>query len=50
VSGRLISVTVIGTTGSKRVSGDVFRSVFNANNPAGAADLRSNLFDTKPMP
>jgi stage II sporulation protein D len=50
VSGRLISVTVIGTTGSKRVSGDVFRSVFNANNPAGAADLRSNLFDTKPIP
>jgi stage II sporulation protein D len=50
VSGRLISVTVVGTTGSKRVSGDVFRSVFNANNPAGAADLRSNLFDTKPIP
>ena len=50
VSGRLISVTVIGTAGSKRVSGDVFRSVFNANNPAGAADLRSNLFDTQPIP
>jgi SpoIID/LytB domain protein len=50
VSGRLISVTLIGSLGSKTVSGDVFRSVFNAKNPAGAADLQSTLFDTRPIP
>lgn len=50
VSGRLISVTLVGSAGSKRVSGDVFRAVFNARNPTGAADLRSNLFDTRPIP
>jgi SpoIID/LytB domain protein len=50
VSGRLISVTLTGTLGSKTVSGDIFRSVFNANNPAADPDLRSTLFDTKPIP
>jgi SpoIID/LytB domain protein len=50
VSGRLISVTLVGSAGSKRVSGDVFRAVFNARNPAGERDLRSNLFDTRPIP
>ena len=50
VSGRLISVTLTGTAGSKTVSGDVFRSVFNANNPTADPDLRSTLFDTKPIP
>ena len=38
VSGRLISVTLIGSRGTKTVSGDVFRSVFNANRPAGRPD------------
>jgi len=50
VSGRLISVTLIGSLGSKTVSGDVFRSVFNAKRPSGDPLLRSTLFDTKPVP
>jgi stage II sporulation protein D len=51
VSGRLISVTLIGANGTtKKVSGDVFRSVFNAHRPGGDATFRSNLFDLKPVP
>lgn len=50
VSGRLISVTLVGSLGTKRVSGDVFRAVFNANRPAADPELRSTLFDTKPIP
>jgi hypothetical protein len=51
VSGRLISVTLIGSTGiMKTVSGDVFRAVFNAQRPAGDPILRSNLFDLAPIP
>ena len=50
VSGRLISVTLIGSAGSKRVSGDVFRSIFNAHRPAADPMLRSTLFATAPIP
>jgi stage II sporulation protein D len=50
VSGRLIRVTLIGSLGSKTVSGNVFRSIFNARRPAGDPMLRSTLFDTKPVP
>lgn len=50
VSGRLISVRLVGTTGTKTVSGDVFRAVFNARNPVGDPDLRSTLFSTAPLP
>jgi SpoIID/LytB domain protein len=50
VSGRLISVTLIGSRGSKKVSGEVFRSVFNAGRPAGDPMLRSTLFGTAPIP
>ena len=50
VSGRLIKVTLIGSEGSKTVSGAVFRSVLNAGRPAGDPMLRSTLFDTKPVP
>lgn len=50
VSGRLISVTLIGTGGSKTVSGEVFRTVFNARRPAGSAPMRSTLVDTKAVP
>jgi stage II sporulation protein D len=50
VSGRLIRVTLIGSLGSKTVSGEVFRSIFNAHRPAGDPMLRSTLFDTKPVP
>jgi stage II sporulation protein D len=50
VSGRLISVTLIGSGGTKTVSGAVFRTVFNDNRPAGDPSMRSTLFDLKPVP
>jgi peptidoglycan hydrolase-like amidase len=50
VSGRLISVTLIGSRGTKTVSGDVFRAVFNVNRPAGDPQMRSTLYDFKPVP
>jgi stage II sporulation protein D len=50
VSGRLISVTLVGTTGTRTVSGNVFRAVFNAHRPASDPELRSTLFATKPIP
>jgi len=50
VSGRLISVTLVGDLGSKTVSGDVFRAVFNAGKPAADPLLRDTLFDTAPIP
>jgi SpoIID/LytB domain protein len=50
VSGRLISVTLVGTTATKKVSADVFRSVFNASRPSADPSLRSTLFDLKPIP
>ena len=42
VSGRVISVTLVGSLGTKTVSGDVFRAVFNAHKPAADPSLRSN--------
>jgi len=50
VSGRLISVTVVGSLGSKTVSGNVFCAVFNAGRPAIDPPLRGTLFDIKPIP
>ena len=51
VSGRLISVTLIGADGTtKKVSGGVFRSIFNDHRPSGDAMLRSTLFDLEPIP
>jgi hypothetical protein len=50
VSGRLISVTLIGATGTRKVSGDVFRIVFNAARPVADPMLRSTLFATAPIP
>jgi SpoIID/LytB domain protein len=50
VSGRLVSVRLIGASGSKTVSGNVFRSIFNAARPAGDPMLRSTLFDVAPIP
>jgi stage II sporulation protein D len=51
VSGRLISVTLIGANGTtKKVSGDVFRSIFNAHRPSADPMMRSSLFDLKPVP
>jgi SpoIID/LytB domain protein len=50
VSGRLISVTLYGSAGSRKVSGDVFRSVFNASKPTADRQLRSTLFALAPIP
>jgi len=50
VSGRLVSVTLIGSLGTKKVSGGVFRAVFNANRPASDPSMRSTLFDLQPVP
>jgi SpoIID/LytB domain protein len=50
VSGRLYQVVLYGSAGSKTVSADTFRSVYNTWKPASAAILRSNLFGTNPLP
>ena len=51
VSGRLVSVILIGADGStKTVSGDVFISVFNAHRPSADAPMRDSLFDLSPIP
>ena len=50
MSGRLISVTLIGSAGTKKVSGDVFRSVFNAKRPSADPMMRSTLVATAPIP
>lgn len=49
VSGRLYRVTLSGTLGTKAVSGDVFRAVFNRWTPVADPPLRSNLFDLVPV-
>jgi SpoIID/LytB domain protein len=51
VSGRLVSVTLIGLDGTtKKVSGSVFTSVFNAHRPSADRMMRSTLFDLEPIP
>jgi stage II sporulation protein D len=50
VSGRLISVTLKGSLGTKTVSGEVFRAVFNGRKPSADPQLRSTLFDLAPIP
>jgi stage II sporulation protein D len=50
VSGRLISVTIVGSLGSKTVSGGVFRTVFNAGRPPTDPQMRGTLFDLQPIP
>lgn len=51
VSGRLISVTLIGASGTtKTVSGAVFVAVFNANTPSTDPAMRNTLFDLAPIP
>jgi stage II sporulation protein D len=49
VSGRLYQVVLYGSSGTKTVSADVFRSVYNAYRPSSALPLRSNMFDTRPI-
>ncbi|HET9614027.1 MAG TPA: SpoIID/LytB domain-containing protein [Candidatus Limnocylindrales bacterium] len=50
VSGRLISVTLTGTLGTKTVSGSVFIAAFNAGRPATDRPMRDTLFATAPIP
>ena len=50
VSGRLISVTLIGSAGAKTVSGPVFTAVFNAHRPTGDPAMLSTLLATAPIP
>jgi stage II sporulation protein D len=50
VSGRLITVTLIGTAGTKTVSGAYFKYVFNVYSPASDPAIRSTLFDLSPIP
>jgi SpoIID/LytB domain protein len=51
VSGRLVSVTLIGADGTrKKVASGIFRAVFNAHRPAADRMMRSTLFDLAPIP
>jgi stage II sporulation protein D len=50
VSGRLISVTLVGSAGTKTVSGAVFVAVFNAGKPSVDPMFRSTLLDVAPIP
>jgi stage II sporulation protein D len=50
VSGRLISVTLVGSLGTKTVSGDVFRAAFNRGKPVADPPLRGTLVALAPIP
>lgn len=50
VSGRLISVTLTGTSGIRTVSGAVFLAAFNAGKPSTDPPLRGTLLDVAPIP
>jgi stage II sporulation protein D len=50
VSGRLIRVLLVGSKGSKTVSGETFRTVFNTGSPAADPYIWSTLVDTAPIP
>ncbi len=50
VSGRPIKVVLAGSLGSKTVSIEVFRDVFNADTPATDPYMWSTLIDTVPIP
>jgi peptidoglycan hydrolase-like amidase len=50
VSGRLISVTLTGSLGTKTVSGGVFIAAFNAGRPVTDPRMRNTLFSTAPIP
>jgi stage II sporulation protein D len=50
VSGRLISVTLVGANGTtKTVSGDVFIAAFNAHRPSTDPPMRNTLFGLGPI-
>ena len=50
VSGRLIRVVLSGSLGTKSVSGEIFREVFNSGSPAADPYMWSTLVDTAPIP
>lgn len=50
VSGRLISVTLFGTAGTRTVSGTVFVAAFNAGRAPNDAPIRGTLLDVTPIP
>jgi stage II sporulation protein D len=50
VSGRLISVVLIGTAGTRTVSGTVFAAAFNAGKLSTDAAIRGTLLDVVPIP
>ena len=50
VSGRLVSVTLVGSAGTKTVAGNVFVAVFNAGRPSGDPMMASSLLDVAPIP
>ena len=50
VSGRLINVTLIGSGGTRTVSGAVFIAAFNAGKPSADPPLRGTLLDVAPIP
>src|SRR4029077_13086887 len=50
VSGRYRSVTLIGSAGTKKVAGEVYRAVFHAAKPTEDPLLRSTLFALAPIP
>ncbi len=50
VSGRPIKVILSGSKGTKSVSAEVFREVFNAGSPATDPYMWSTLIDTRPIP
>ncbi|MGZ6340323.1 MAG: SpoIID/LytB domain-containing protein [Candidatus Limnocylindrales bacterium] len=49
VSGRLITVTLVGSGGTKTVSGPYFKYVFNVYTPASDPPLWSTLFAIQPI-
>jgi stage II sporulation protein D len=50
VSGRLVRVKLIGSLGTKTISGEVFRDVFNTHSPAADPYMWSTLVATAPIP
>ena len=49
VSSRVYRATLVGTDGTKTVSGNVFKNVYNTNKLSGG-DLRSNMYFLEPAP
>jgi len=50
VSGRPIKVVLAGSLGTKTVSAEIFRQVFNTGSPAADPYMWSTLVDTTPIP